>query len=121
MLRYVHPKNQPGGQYNFRFHVVGASGSTLQDQVFNIRVKEDRKPPVIHINDGKWLGVRVRLKDTFTQFFLLSGIAVEESSSQKITAEKLSATDEVSANQLLYTITEQPKLGRLVLTSKPGV
>nr|XP_039273813.1 extracellular matrix protein FRAS1-like [Styela clava] len=99
MLRYVHPEEEQGGNFNFRFNVVGASGSTLPEQTFNILVKEDRRPPVIRINDG---------------------IAVQEGSSQKITSEKLSASDDVGPTQLLYTITKEPKLGRVEFVNRPG-
>ena len=49
-----------------------------------------------------------------------AAIAVQESSSQKIISDKLSATDDVGPEQLVYSILREPVYGRVEFVKRPG-
>ncbi|KAJ7411871.1 hypothetical protein BTVI_48371 [Pitangus sulphuratus] len=98
---YSHKKGDPGGNFPFTFDVIDADGNKLTDQVFHIRVLEDRFPPSIITNKG---------------------LVLDENSAKIITTLQLSATDQDSEpTQLLYKVTRQPQLGHLEHVASPGM
>ncbi|XP_027744997.1 extracellular matrix protein FRAS1 [Empidonax traillii] len=98
---YSHKKGDPGGNFPFTFDVIDADGNELTDQVFHIRVLEDRFPPSIITNKG---------------------LVLDENSAKTITTLQLSATDQDSEpTQLLYKVTRQPQLGHLEHVASPGM
>ncbi|KAM6269950.1 LOW QUALITY PROTEIN: extracellular matrix organizing protein FRAS1 [Porphyrio hochstetteri] len=99
-VQYSHKKGDPGGNFSFTFDVIDADGDRLMDQVFYIRVLEDRFPPSIITNEG---------------------LVLDENSAKTITTLQLSASDRDSEpSQLQYRLSRQPTLGHLEYMASPG-